>query len=129
MSCGVVWTDEFFKVHWCAAMDTLIGQEADLIVNPGPNREPMEVMKDGCDVFKFTHPHQDPGSTVLNVLQSLQTPARDPDEECITVVQPGGDKGMDQLLSIREGEGGTEFGDVPEVKESSFTDMLDMDIE
>ena len=39
----------------------------------------------------------DPGSAVLDVLQSLNALARDPDE-CIAVVQPGGDKGVDGLL-------------------------------
>ncbi|CAL8388452.1 unnamed protein product [Boreogadus saida] len=28
---------------------------------------------------------------------------RDPNEECIAVVQPGGDKGMDELLCISQG--------------------------
>lgn len=35
---------------------------------------------------------------------------------------------MDQLLSIRERGEGTEFGDVPEVKESRFTDMFDVGV-
>ena len=52
----------------------------------------------------FAHPHQDPGSTVLDVLQSLDVLARDPNEECITVVQSGGDTGMDELLCICLGE-------------------------
>lgn len=45
----------------------------------------------------FLHPHQDPGSAILNILELLDAPAKDPDEECVTVVQPGGDKGMDEL--------------------------------
>ena len=54
----------------------------------------------------LAHPHQDPGSTVLNVLEPLDALARDPNEECIAVVQPGGDKGMDELLCISQGEYG-----------------------
>ena len=63
----------------------------------------------------FAHPHQDPSSAVLNVLELLDAFVRDPDEECIAVVQPGGDKGVDQLFGVRQSECGAEFGDVPEV--------------
>ena len=59
--------------------------------------EPVEGFQDWGDVIIFVHPHQDPGSAVLDVLQSLNALARDPDE-CIAVVQPGGDKGVDGLL-------------------------------
>lgn len=60
----------------------------------------------------FSHPHQDPGSAVLNILELLKAPARNPDEECITIVQPGGDKSMDELLCSRKGKGGAQFGNV-----------------
>lgn len=77
-------------------------------------------------MIKLACPRQDPGSTVLNMLKLLKTSARDPDEERITVVQPGGDKGVDQLLSIAEGKGGAEFSNVSQMKVSSFGEMLDM---
>ena len=57
-------------------------------------------MEDGGNVLMFAHSHQDPRCRVLNVLEPLQALARDPDEKCITVVQSGGDKGMDQLFGI-----------------------------
>ena len=44
-------------------------------------------MKDGADVLMLTGSHQDPGSTVLNILQLLDGFARYPDEEPVTVVQ------------------------------------------
>ena len=72
----------------------------DLVFNFECDREPVKGFEDGGDVFKFAHPHQDPGSTVLYVLELLDALARDPDEESITVVHPGGDKGMDELLCI-----------------------------
>ncbi|XP_038160711.1 GDNF family receptor alpha-2-like, partial [Cyprinodon tularosa] len=59
----------------------------------------------------------DPSCRVLNVLKPLQTLFRDPNEKCVAIVQSGGDKGMDQLLGVWEGENGTEFGDVTEVVE------------
>ena len=57
----------------------------------------------------FSHPHQDPSSAVLNVLEPLEALTRDPDEECIAIVQPGGDEGVDEFLSIWQGEGGAEL--------------------
>ena len=66
----------------------------------------------------FAHPHQDPSSAVLYVLQSLDGFAGDPDEELIAIVKPGRDKGMDELLCICQGEGGAEFFDVPKMVES-----------
>lgn len=47
----------------------------------------------------FAHPHQDPSSAVLNVLQLLKVFVRDPDKERIAVVQSGGDKGVSPLMS------------------------------
>jgi len=46
-------------------------------VNPGRDGKPVKCLKDGCYVFIFTHSHQDPSSTVLNVLEFLQTLARE----------------------------------------------------
>ena len=77
-------------------------------------------MEDGCNVVELTHSHQDPSSAVLDVLEPEEALARDPDEKRVTVVQPGGDKGMDKFFSIWEGECGTEFGNVPEVEKGGF---------
>lgn len=90
-------------------MQTVMGVQKDLVFYTEVNRKPVQRAKDGSDVFMFPHPHQDPGSAVLNILELLEAPARDPDEECVTVIQPGGDKGMDELLCSGEGEGGTQF--------------------
>ncbi|XP_053181430.1 LOW QUALITY PROTEIN: P2X purinoceptor 4-like [Scomber japonicus] len=46
----------------------------------------------------------DPSSAVLDILELLNALARDPDEECVAVVQPGGDKGVDQFFCVCEGE-------------------------
>lgn len=81
-------------------MYALVGKETDFILNSVLNGQPVEGFQDWSDMVIFAPPRQDPGSAVLNMLELLQSPARDPDEEGITVVQPGGDKGMDQLLSI-----------------------------
>ena len=49
-------------------MDALVSEERDLIINPGGDGKPMKGMKNRGDVFVFTNSHQDPCSTVLNIL-------------------------------------------------------------
>lgn len=110
-------------------MDALVCEERDLVFDPGGNRKPVQRVEDGGDVLVFAYSHQDPSSGVLNVLELLQVAARDPDEECVAIVQSGGDKGMDQLLGIREGESGAEFGDVPKVVEGGLADMVNVRFE
>ena len=80
-------------------------------------------------MIKLSHPHQDPSSAVLNVLEPLEALARDPDEECITIIQPGGDKGVDELLGIWQGECGAEFGNVTEMKKGGLAQMFDVGLE
>ena len=64
-------------------MEALVGQKGNLEINSVPDRKPVEGFEDGCDVVVLPHPHQDSGSTVLNVLQLLDVLAGDPDEECV----------------------------------------------
>ncbi len=110
-------------------MDTLVGEEGNLILNPKWDREPMERFKDGRGIIIFVHPHQDPSSTVLNVLQLLEAFARDPDEERITIVQPGGDKGVDKPFCISKSEHRAKFGDVHQVEKRGLTQMFDVILE
>ena len=72
-------------------------------------------MENGCDVVVFLHSHLDPYCTVLNILQSLQAFVRYPNENSITVIQSGGDKGVDPIFGISLGESGTEFGNISEM--------------
>ena len=67
-------------------MDALVGEEADLVFYPGGDGEPVKGMEYGCDMVIFPHSRQDPGCTVLNVLEPLDAFSRDPDEKCVTVV-------------------------------------------
>ena len=46
-------------------MEALVGQKGDLEFE---FRKPVERFEDGCDVVVLPHPHQDPGSTILDVL-------------------------------------------------------------
>lgn len=118
--------EEFSEVGGGCTVKAVVGVEEDFVFNAEVDGEPVQGVEDGGDVLMFTHPHQDPGSAVLNILEPLKTLVRDPDEECITVVQPGGDKGMDELLCSRTGQKWPEFGNVTEVKEGSFADMGDV---
>ena len=83
-------------------MEALVGQKGDLEFDAILDRKPVEGFEDGCDVVVLPHPHQDPGSTILDVLQLLDVLAWDPDEVCVAVVQPGGDKGVDKFFGIGE---------------------------
>ena len=64
-------------------------------------------------MFPLSHSHQDPGSAILDILELFEALARDPDEKCVAVVQPGGDKGVDEFFGVLTGESGAEFGNVP----------------
>ena len=85
-------------------------------------------MENGSDVIVFAHPHQDPSCAVLDVLELLKALAWGPDEECVAVIQPGGDKGVDQFFSIRQSEGGAEFGNVSKMEEGSFAEVFDVGV-
>ena len=58
-----------------------MGQKGNFEFNPVLDRKPVKRFKDGSDVVVLPHPHQDPSSTVLDVLQRLDILAWDPDEE------------------------------------------------
>lgn len=74
----------------------------------------------------LAHLHRDPSSAVLEVLKPLDAFTRDPDEECITVVRPGGDKGVDELFSICQVESWMEFCNIPEVVKGSLAQVFDV---
>ncbi|CAM4652775.1 unnamed protein product [Leuciscus chuanchicus] len=72
---GGVWGKEISEVCGCCTVQTVMGVQKDLIFYA-----------------------EDPGSTILHKLELLEALARDSQQECVTVIQPGGDKGMDELL-------------------------------
>ena len=84
----------------------------------------MECVENGSDMVEFTRSHQDPGSAILNALEPLQALAWGPDEKCVTVIQPGGDEGVDQLLGIRHRESGAEFGYIAEVEKGCLAEVV-----
>ncbi len=55
------------------AIDALTCEESDFVLNPGGDREPVKSMADRRDVFMFSHSHQDPTSTVLDVLEPFKS--------------------------------------------------------
>ena len=78
-----------------------MGQKGKLEFDPGLDGKPVEGFEDGCDVVVLPHPLQNPGSTILDVLQLMDVLAGDPNEACVAVVQPGGDKGVDTIFRHR----------------------------
>ena len=70
----------------------------DLVFDPEGDRKPVEGFENWCDVVEFSCLCEDPGSTVLNILELLNVFIGDPDEKSVTVVQPGGDKGVDKFF-------------------------------
>ena len=41
-ACCVMWVEKLFKVGGGMFMDTLVGEEGDLVLNPGGNQKPVE---------------------------------------------------------------------------------------
>ena len=73
-------------------------------------------MDDGeVDVLPELSVGEDPGSRVLHILEPVQSFGREPRQDSITVVQAGGDEGIDRF-----GEGGPESGDVFEMVKCWF---------
>lgn len=64
----------------------MVGEEAKFILNSVGNGQPVKGANTAYVVI-FAPPRQDPGSAVLNMLELLRAPARDPDEEGIAVIQ------------------------------------------
>lgn len=62
------------------------------------NKEPMESLQNGCGGIKSFCSLQDSNSTVSNVLEFQKPLIRDPDKECVIIVQPRGDKEMDSFF-------------------------------
>ena len=62
-----------------------MGQKGNPEFDPVLDGKPVEGLEDGCDVVVLPHPLQDPGSTILDVLQLQDVLAGDPDEESVAV--------------------------------------------
>ena len=62
-------------------MDTLMSEKGNFVLSPEGDGEPVKRTEDGCDVVIFSHPHQYPCSTVLDVLEPLKSVFVDPNEQ------------------------------------------------
>ena len=61
----------------------------------------MKAHESGDDELPGLGAVEDPGSRVLHILEPVQSFGREPGQDFITVVQAGGDEGMDEGLSHR----------------------------
>lgn len=60
----------FFYIPLIIAVDALVSEDGDLVIDPSRDRKPVKWMEERCDVFVLLHSHRDPCSAVLDVLQS-----------------------------------------------------------
>ena len=81
----------------------------------GFDGEPVE-REDRCDVVTGLGVGEEAGSRVLNHLKSMEGARGDAGEEGVTIVQTGGDEGVDEGFSSRGGEAVSDFCNVAEVK-------------
>lgn len=86
---GCVRGEEVFKVDWGIAMDAEVGEERNFVVDSGGYGEPVEVLKNGSDVFMFTDLHENTGSTVLDELKFLKIFLGRTNEQTVAVVKFG----------------------------------------
>lgn len=107
-------------------MEGFVGEEEELVLDAVLNREPVELLEDGGDVFSGAGVGEEAGSRVLNVLQFLEMSGRKSIEKAIAIIKSRSDEGMDEDFSCRLGEGRTEAGDVAEVEEGCFGNIVDM---
>lgn len=90
--------------------------------------KPVEGVEDRSDVVTGPGVSQKAGSRVLNHLESMEGTGGDTSEERVTVVQTGGDEGMDEGFSSREGEAVSYFGYVAEMEVGSLDGGADVGI-
>ncbi len=72
-------------------------EREDFILNAKVGMKAVTPVKNGCDVFTSPHPNQDPDSTAQTYWSFWRLL---PDKECVTVNQPGRDKGEDKLFCV-----------------------------
>ena len=82
----------------------------------GFDGEPVEREEDRGDVVTGSGVGEEAGSRVLNHLKSMEGARGDAGEEGVTVVETGGDEGVDEGFSSRGGEAVSDFCNVAEVK-------------
>ena len=91
--------------------------------------EPVEFLEDRSNVVSGSGSGEQAGSGVLNILEFFEDLGGDAVEEAVTVVESGGDEGVNEGLGSSVGEHGAEAGNVAEVKEGSLGDLVDMGLE
>ena len=105
------------------------GEEEYLEVDALFDGEPVERVEDGSDVFTGPGVGEEAGSRVLDHLKSMEGMGSDAGEEGVTVVEAGGDEGVDEGFGSRGREAVSDFGDAAEVEVGGLDDRADMVIE
>ena len=86
---------------WGQGVLTLVGEKEEFVVDAEPNRKPVQLFKGGGDVLPGLCVGENPGSPVLDILESLEVLCWDPKKYSIAIVQPGSNISMNEFLSHR----------------------------
>jgi len=82
-------------------MEGLVREEECFIVNPGLDRQPVEVDEGGGDMLPWLSAGEKPGGRVLDILEPGQGFAGNPGQDSIAVVQTGCDEGVYECFCHR----------------------------
>ena len=97
-------------------MESFVGEEEYFKGDAEFDGEPVEIEEDRGDMVTGWGVGEEAGSRVLNHLKSMEGARGDAGEEGVTVVQTGGDEGVDEGFSSRGGEAVSDFCNVAEVE-------------
>ena len=78
------------EIRWSSAHDAFIAESVYLVLNSLFDWEPVEKLKQGCDMVSFTFFQCEASSTVLYATKALDRGSRQARKERIAVVEEAG---------------------------------------
>lgn len=108
---GGVWErEQVSEIRGSLVVKGFVSEEKDFEVNAVFDGQPMEILKDWSDVLSGWSVSQQAGSRVLNILKFVELFEWEAVKEAIAIIKSGGDEGVNEDFSGREGEEWTEPG-------------------
>ena len=98
------------------ALKVFESESSHLEVNSIGDREPVEILEDGCDVFVFACASQHPSCCMLYCLKPVNFRGSDSVERGITIVQSGRDERVYKSSSMIIRKKGSDLGNAPQLK-------------
>ena len=108
--------EEVRQVGWGQGVESFVCQEVCFECYAGLDRDPVEGEENRRDVVTGAGVSEEAGSRVLNHLKFMEGAGGDASEEGVTVVQAGGDEGVDEGFGSRWSETVSDFCNVAEVE-------------